>query len=74
MKSERSHEQYTPNPSTTQPEKLVSIDGVYAQMVLDEILIKRLKEELIRKIDESLDSRDKDAFMKFSQMYNEINR
>jgi uncharacterized protein YpiB (UPF0302 family) len=74
MKSERSHEQYMPNPSTTQPEKLVAIDGVYAQMVLDEILISRLKGELVRKIDESLDARDKEAFLKFSKTLNEISR
>lgn len=74
MKSERSHEQDMQNPSSAQLEKLVSIDDIYAQMVLDEILIKQLKEELLRRIDESLDSRDKDTFMKLSKMYNEMNR
>ena len=74
MKSERSHDQCMPNTLSTHLEKLVSIDDIFAQMVLDEIQINRLLVELRRRIDESLDSRDRETFMKLSKLYSEINR
>jgi len=74
MKSERSHEQDMQNPSSTQLEKLVSIENIYAQMVLDEILIQQMIEHLKVKIDQSLDSRDADTFMKLSSLYRELMR
>ncbi|MGV3487910.1 MAG: IDEAL domain-containing protein [Tuberibacillus sp.] len=74
MKSEHSHEQDMRNPSASQLEKLVSIEHIYAQMVLDEILINQWKEILKKKIDESLDKQDEAAFMRLSGIYNEMNR
>ncbi|MFC4617506.1 IDEAL domain-containing protein [Camelliibacillus cellulosilyticus] len=75
MRSEHSRDQYTPNtPQNNSFEKIVSIDKEYAQMVLDAALMNAEKERLRRLIDQSLDERDKDTFMKLSERYKQLIR
>ncbi|WP_077616358.1 IDEAL domain-containing protein [Caenibacillus caldisaponilyticus] len=73
MKSERSRESM-PNQSLVFEEKLVPIDPIYAQMVVDAIMVNAEMDYLRKKIDESLDKRDMVAFMTLSQRYRELNR
>ncbi|GGE39352.1 hypothetical protein GCM10011391_17660 [Pullulanibacillus camelliae] len=75
MRSERSHEQSIPaNQGAKTNEKLVSIDKDYAQMVLDSIYINASKERLHSLIDKALDQRDREAFMKYSDAYRQLNK
>ncbi|WP_027724458.1 IDEAL domain-containing protein [Tuberibacillus calidus] len=74
MKSERSHEEGMRNLPSTQLEKLVSIEDIYAQMVLDEILVQKLIDDLRLEIDRCLDEGDKKTFLKLSKKYRELIR
>ncbi|MBM7646697.1 uncharacterized protein YpiB (UPF0302 family) [Scopulibacillus daqui] len=46
----------------------------YAQLVLDECLINRRMDQLRKLIDQSLDQRDKELFMKLSKDYKDLCR
>ncbi|HEX6923024.1 MAG TPA: IDEAL domain-containing protein [Bacillales bacterium] len=52
----------------------VSIADVYSQMVLDESWFKLKKERLEKAIDESLDNRNRELFMKLSDEYRKLMR
>jgi len=74
MNSERSHEQsLTDSEGARISEPLVSIEQDYAQMVLDSIYIHAVKEQLQILIDRALDQRDREAFMKHSVVYRQLN-
>ncbi|WP_166786846.1 IDEAL domain-containing protein [Jeotgalibacillus salarius] len=45
---------------------------IYVDMVLNEILVRHRKEQLVTAINEALDSKDQDAFMKFSSELNTL--
>jgi len=62
------------NLPSTQLEKLVSIEDIYAQMVLDEILVQKLIDDLRLEIDRCLDEGDKKTFLKLSKKYRELIR
>ncbi|MCA1053978.1 IDEAL domain-containing protein [Rossellomorea aquimaris] len=56
---------------STQPE-MESMVSLFAEMVLDEALLKFRKEQLELKIDQALRDKKKDDFMKFSKELKEI--
>jgi|GEM_PF-2044062 len=73
MNSEWSHEQFlTDGQGARTSESLVSIDQDYAQMVLDAVYIHAVKEQLRILIDRALDQRDREAFMKYSDAYRQL--
>ncbi|GGH80830.1 uncharacterized protein YpiB (UPF0302 family) [Pullulanibacillus pueri] len=75
MKSERSREQFLSESQQSQAsDKLVSIDKDYAKMVLDSLYVKSAKEQLLLKIDEALDCRDRETFMTLSEKYRQLMR
>lgn len=45
---------------------------IYVDMVLNEILVKHRKEQLLTAINDALDQNDQDAFMKFSAELNTL--
>jgi uncharacterized protein YpiB (UPF0302 family) len=46
---------------------------IYIQMVIDEALYIRKKELLEKEINQALDSRNKELFMKLSSIYKQFN-
>ncbi|WP_166805838.1 MULTISPECIES: IDEAL domain-containing protein [Jeotgalibacillus] len=45
---------------------------IYVDMVLNEILVRHRKEKLLKLINEALDNKDQDAFMKYSDELNKL--
>ncbi|AJD90686.1 hypothetical protein JMA_13690 [Jeotgalibacillus malaysiensis] len=45
---------------------------IYVDMVLNEILVRHRKEQLVTAINEALDNKDQDAFMKYSAELNTL--
>ncbi len=45
---------------------------IYVDMVLNEILVRHRKEQLVTAINEALDNKDQDAFMKYSSELNTL--
>ncbi len=74
MKSEHSREQsMKAKPSSyDNGEKLVTMDKELAQIVTDEIIVKARIQHLEALIDQSLATRDKDAFMALSEEYRRL--
>ncbi|MDT9755368.1 IDEAL domain-containing protein [Heyndrickxia coagulans] len=57
--------------SRIQMEKFV--EHIYTDMLLNEILLNKKREELLRKIDHVLDLRDKEQFMHLTNELKKIN-
>lgn len=52
----------------------ISLTEIYAQMMLDELVISQRVLKLRQLIDDALDNNDRKAFIKLSQEYNELTR
>ncbi|MBB6443489.1 IDEAL domain-containing protein [Bacillus benzoevorans] len=48
------------------------VQDLYIEMLLSEILLKAEKEKLFVQINQALDERDEEAFMKLSSQYREL--
>ena len=52
----------------------ISITEIYAQMMLDELVINQRVKQLRVLIDTALDQNDRESFMSLSKEYNELSR
>ncbi|TCP27047.1 IDEAL domain-containing protein [Scopulibacillus darangshiensis] len=52
----------------------VSVTEVYAQMMLDELVLNQRVKQLRVMIDESLDKKDKELFLSLSEEYRQLTR
>ncbi|MHC0036767.1 IDEAL domain-containing protein [Pseudoneobacillus sp. C159] len=57
-----------------QNEKETFVQNLYIEMILAEIQLRAEKEKLLKRIDSSLDQRNKECFMKLSRQLTELNK
>ncbi|NPC92111.1 IDEAL domain-containing protein [Bacillus sp. WMMC1349] len=69
MKDKKSYTELMKSHTSHQKDADLTSMDIYIQMILDESLYKRRLHILTEKINEALDSRDKQAFLELSKEY-----
>ncbi|KHD85898.1 IDEAL domain-containing protein [Heyndrickxia ginsengihumi] len=69
MENKKSYSDLTKAYAMTQIQMEQFLDKIYADMVLNELILKKEKEKILEQIDHALDLRDKEQFF---QLTNEL--
>ncbi|WP_018662387.1 IDEAL domain-containing protein [Heyndrickxia acidiproducens] len=73
MENKKSYSDLTKEHAMNQVQMEKFVDHIFTDMVLNEILLNKEREELLKQIDLALDLHDKEQFMKLTNELKQIN-